>query len=104
MSALLVGGFVLCIVAHPAQDDQMEVSLLEEAAKAHHAAFASTDGDDPDWPLWYAQYLQPRLGGGLTVSEIVHRIVDAELQRRANDDPTPWPELYAARLDAPPAL
>ena len=27
---------------------------LKEVAKAHHQAFVETDGEDPDWPIWYA--------------------------------------------------
>ena len=34
------------------------VDLLLEAGRAHHAAFAATDGADPDWSIWYADYLQ----------------------------------------------
>ena len=34
------------------------VDLFREAGHAHHAAFAATDGADPDWPIWYADYLQ----------------------------------------------
>ena len=27
-------------------------NLLNETAEAHHKAFAATEGEDPDWPLW----------------------------------------------------
>ena len=36
-------------------------ALLEETGKAHHEAFASTGGDDPEWPLWYANHARDRL-------------------------------------------
>src|SRR5437867_6375182 len=36
-------------------------ALFREAGAAHHKAFAATDGEDPDWPSWYARYLAPRL-------------------------------------------
>ena len=32
--------------------------LLLEAGCAHHAAFAATDGADPDWAIWYAEFLK----------------------------------------------
>ena len=32
-------------------------NLLNETAEAHHKAFAATEGEDPDWPLWYTDYL-----------------------------------------------
>jgi hypothetical protein len=31
-------------------------NLLNETAEAHHKAFAATEGEDPDWPIWYADY------------------------------------------------
>jgi hypothetical protein len=36
-------------------------NLLNETAEAHHKAFAATEGEDPDWPLWYADYLLEKL-------------------------------------------
>ena len=31
-------------------------NLLSDTGHAHHKAFAVTDGADPDWPIWYAEY------------------------------------------------
>ncbi len=31
--------------------------LLHEAAETHHTVYRSTDGDDPDWASWYADWL-----------------------------------------------
>ena len=39
------------------------VELLRETGHAHHAAFAATDGADPDWSIWYAEYLQSAPSG-----------------------------------------
>ena len=36
-------------------------ALLTQTGKAHHEAFAATDGEDPDWAIWYADYLYDRL-------------------------------------------
>ena len=35
------------------------------AGRAHHQAFIETDGEDPEWPLWYASYLQAPLSSKL---------------------------------------
>jgi hypothetical protein len=35
--------------------------LLQLAAKEHHKAYSKTDGFDPDWPMWYAEYLHKPL-------------------------------------------
>jgi len=72
--------------------------LFNETAKAHHNAFAATDGADPDWPIWYAEYLQPRtaaLGLEFTKSELVDCLMKAELERSARAPDAPWPEYYA---------
>ena len=53
--------------------------LFKETGKAHHQAFIETDGDDPDWPIWYADYLHQKLGEILnarfTKSELVYLLV-----------------------------
>ena len=37
------------------------VELFRETGRAYYEAFVATDGDDPDWPIWYADYLQEPL-------------------------------------------
>jgi hypothetical protein len=37
--------------------------LFREVGEAHHQVHIETDGADPEWPLWYADYLRERLGG-----------------------------------------
>jgi hypothetical protein len=32
-------------------------ALLHQAAETHHQVFAITDGEDPDWATWYADWL-----------------------------------------------
>jgi hypothetical protein len=57
---------------------QLEV-LFHEVGEAHHQAYIETDGADPEWPLWYADYLRERLGdlldASFTKSELVHMLV-----------------------------
>ena len=74
------------------------IDLFTETAEAHHSAFAETDGADPDWPIWYATYLQPRtavLGLEFTRSEIVNCLMSAELERSARAPDASWPQYYA---------
>lgn len=77
-------------------------ALLRETAAAHHDAFLDQDGDDPEWPLWYATYLHdrlpPLLGRALTRSELVFALVHLERQLAAEGAGAPWPEYYAAHL------
>ncbi len=76
--------------------------LLRRAGKAHHQAYIETDGEDPEWPLWYADYLHDKvpehLGRQPTKSELVYLLLAAAKRQdvEANDDP--WPEYYAGFL------
>lgn len=76
--------------------------LLEETGQAHHAAFAETDGEDPDWPQWYASYLADRLPGvlgkRLQEDEIAALLVAADQAHRAAQAEVSWPIFYARRL------
>ena len=35
--------------------------LLRETQKDHHQVYIDTDGDHPDWAIWYADYLFGKL-------------------------------------------
>ena len=76
--------------------------LLRATGADHHAAFAAADGDDPEWPLWYAQHMHERaaalLGAPITVSDLVHWLVQSERDRAASSPDAAWPEYYAAAL------
>ena len=75
------------------------VSLFVETANAHHQAFESTDGEDPDWPIWYADYIRPRVAKLLdhefTKTELVVALVEADNEHRARAADTPWADVYA---------
>jgi glutaredoxin len=76
--------------------------LFERAGKAHHAAFIETGGEDPEWPLWYSEYLHDRvapfLAAPITRSRLVFCLMEADSEHRATGTDTPWPEFYARRL------
>ena len=79
---------------------QTEIAeLLRRAGHAHHQAYLTTDGVDPDWAIWYAGYLQAHLGDRLGVvlsrSELVYRLLKAEKAHGASGGATSWPEFYA---------
>lgn len=83
-------------------DDQISrlIALFREAGSAHHKAFITTNGDDPEWPIWYAEFLQPKLNGFLptrwTKSEVVYLLLRAEKERSAITPQLSWPEFYAS--------
>jgi hypothetical protein len=74
--------------------------LFREAGSAHHSAFAATNGDDPEWPIWYAEYLQPKVNALLSVnwtkSELVYLLLRSERERTARTAAPSWPEFYAS--------
>ncbi|NNF07146.1 MAG: hypothetical protein HKN21_10330 [Candidatus Eisenbacteria bacterium] len=73
--------------------------LFEEVGEAHHAAFIKDDGADPEWPIWYAEYLLGKIneamGSTLTKSELVYLIISAENERTTLAPGSVWTEFYA---------
>lgn len=82
-------------------DDRADevAALLRSAGHAHHQAFIETDGDDPEWPLWYAGYLAEPLnaflGTAFTQSEIVFHLLTAVRRHEAEEPDVPWAASYA---------
>ena len=78
--------------------------LIGATAKAHHAAFAESDGKDPDWAIWYAAHLQAavwdRLGSLASRAELTYLLVAADRAYKAADETSRgrWPAFYAAYL------
>jgi NAD(P)H-hydrate epimerase len=81
---------------------QQIAELLLQTGNEHHTEYYGVDGDDPDWPLWYAEYLHgrlpPFLGKELTVSELTYLMVDLDRQFRAQESESEWNQFYAAKL------
>jgi len=81
---------------------QKIVDSFVETGKAHHQAFEATDGEDPEWPIWYAGHLQQTLAKLLetdfTRSRLVYCLMDAEFERAARADDAEWAPYYADHL------
>jgi hypothetical protein len=81
---------------------QQMAELFRKAKSAHHQAFIEVDGADPDWPLWYAHYVQADLNriaaAELTVSELTYYILAAEKARQHENPAADWPEFYSQFL------
>ncbi|MGD8327936.1 MAG: hypothetical protein PVJ49_00790 [Acidobacteriota bacterium] len=73
--------------------------LFRECGEAHHRAFRDRDGDDPEWPLWYADFLMERLTKRLkakfTKSELVYLLVAADREQEFRAPGADWPGYYA---------
>ena len=78
--------------------------LLREAGAAHHRAFEAMDGHDPDWPIWYANYLvgpvHEQLGLEMTASQLVYCLMNADFERQARAPESDWPAFYAGEIIA----
>jgi hypothetical protein len=80
--------------------------LLHEAAETHHTVFRITDGDDPDWASWYADWLlelsdlPEALGTRPVRSHLVHALVELDRGYVAAAPPEQWEVWYAERLPA----
>lgn len=76
--------------------------LLHEVAETHHVVYRITDGDDPDWASWYADWLinlseLPDLMGGAPVrSELVYTLVKLDKEYTSQERGGPWEDYYAA--------
>jgi len=74
-------------------------ALFRETGPAHHQAFIETNGNDPEWPLWYASYLHPRLSiileGPITKSKLVQLLVSASEDQAHNAPKADWSEYFA---------
>lgn len=73
--------------------------LFHEVGAAHHQAYLETDGADPEWPLWYADYLRDKLGSLLdasfTKSELVYLLVLLSHEQPLSAPGANWARYYA---------
>lgn len=80
--------------------------VLHEAAETHHTVWRITDGDDPDWASWYADWLLdlselPVLLKAKPVrSHLVHALVQLDRDHVASNSADRWEEVYARGLIA----
>jgi len=78
--------------------------LLHEAAETHHVVYRITDGDDPDWASWYADWLldlselSEVLGTRPVRSNLVHALVELDRRHTAEAPGEQWEPWYATRL------
>lgn len=77
-------------------------ALLKEAAQAHHEAFAATDGDDADWPIWYADFAKEpfaeRFGMDFSKSQLIYCLMKADMEHQARAPDSDWPAFYANEI------
>lgn len=76
--------------------------LLVETGKAHHEAFAATNGEDPDWAIWYADYARDRFaerfGMHFHKSQLIYCLMNADYEHQAQATDSDWPAFYANQI------
>lgn len=81
--------------------DAALADLFVEAGHRHHSAYAASDGVDPEWPIFYAAYVQTRLwdrlGVLLTRSELIHIAVSTDLAILNGEVDGAWSSICAQR-------
>jgi hypothetical protein len=79
-------------------------ALLHQAAETHHQVFAITDGDDPDWATWYADWLvnlsrlSDLVGTKPPRSEVTYELVRLDKEYVQTGSTEAWEDFYAVRL------
>lgn len=73
--------------------------MFTETGAAHHKAFAATNGEDPDWPIFYADHLKESLGATLhtefTRSQLIYCLMNADFEQQARDPGADWAQYDA---------
>ncbi len=74
-------------------------SLFQETVNKHHQAYIESGGEDPEWPLWYADYLLVDLGkllnASFTKSELIYMLLRVERLRGLEAPGSEWSTYYA---------
>lgn len=75
-------------------------ALLHQAGVAHLATHRETNGDDPEWPIWYADYLlenglETLLNAKLLKSDLIYLLVLVDKQQKSEAPGSHWEKYYA---------
>lgn len=75
-------------------------ALLHQAGEEHLATHKETNGDDPEWPIWYASYLlengfETLLYAKLLKSDLIYLLVLVDKQQKSEAPGSQWEKYYA---------
>ena len=74
-------------------------SLFREASNAHRESFADSRGQDPDWPLWYADHLQLPLSEAFDIhfykSQLIYCLMNASFEHAARAPESDWADFWS---------
>ncbi len=76
--------------------------LLLDTGHAHHKAFEVTNGAEPDWPIWYAEYSKDtfaeQFGMNFTKSQLIYCLMNADFEHEARAPESEWPDFSANEI------
>lgn len=88
-------------MTHPQLHNRL-ADLFRHTAHAHQDAFRDTGGDDPEWPLWYADHLRRPLGEVLDThfykSQLIYCLMNADFEHTARAPETDWADFWASEF------
>lgn len=75
-------------------------ALFYKAGDEHLATHRETNGDDPEWPIWYAGYLLDNglaglLDAKLLKSDLIYLLVLVDRQQKLEAPGAHWENYYA---------
>jgi hypothetical protein len=75
-------------------------ALLHQAGEEHLATHKETNGDDPEWPIWYADYLlengfESLLDAKLLRSDLIYLLVLVDKLQKSEAPGSQWERYYA---------
>jgi hypothetical protein len=85
-------------------DARTIADLLHQAAETHHIVYADTDGEDPDWATFYADWLvthsrlPDELGRPTVRSHLTAELVALDRDYTSGRHDQRWEEYYAEQL------
>ena len=75
---------------------------LLDTGRTYHKAFEVSDGVDPDWPIWYAEYAKDtfteKFGMNVSKSQLIYCLMNADFEYQARVPDIEWPEFYTNKI------
>ena len=74
-------------------------ALLHQTGEDHFATHKETNGDDPEWPIWYADHLLENgfatlLEAKLLRSDLIYLLVLVDKQQKSEAPGAQWERYY----------
>jgi glutaredoxin len=82
--------------------DNQLVALFTETETAHQKKFKGGVNDDPEWPIWYADYLQKPMSEILQTpflkSDLIYCLMSANYEHAIEALETQWQQFYSSHF------